>query len=80
MDMEYIIILNGSRYEGEFKNYKQNGYGKLYRANGDKYEGQFKDDKFDGIGTYYQFNGKKIKGKFKKGNPKYIIMISTKEK
>ena len=39
------IWLDGSRYEGYWKNNKANGKGRLIHADGDVYEGDWKDDK-----------------------------------
>lgn len=42
--------MDGSRYEGEWRDDRANGYGKLYHADGDIYEGSWKDDRADGFG------------------------------
>ncbi len=43
-----IILSNGDKYEGEFKNDKKNGYGIYFYDDGDKYEGVFENDKKKG--------------------------------
>ena len=54
-------------YEGEFKNGKYYGTGKIYYKNGNiKYNGEFKNNIFDGNGTFYNENGNIIyEGEFK---------------
>ena len=44
--------MDGSIYEGWWKDDNANGYGRLIRASGDIYEGEFKDGKFNGIGKF----------------------------
>ena len=44
--------VDGSKYNGNWKNDKANGFGILYHADGDIYEGDWKDDKAHGIGKY----------------------------
>ena len=45
-----------TKYEGQFLNGKEDGYGKLTINNGevDFYEGNFKKGRFHGKGTYYE--------------------------
>ena len=45
------IYPGGSKYVGEFKNYKPHGYGTFIWANGDKYFGEWKNGKAHGRGT-----------------------------
>lgn len=49
-----MAYFNGSIYDGEWKNDKQNGRGKYTYPNGNTatYEGEFKDDEFSGYGVY----------------------------
>lgn len=42
------IWLDGSRYEGYWRENKANGRGRLIHADGDVYEGEWKDDKAHG--------------------------------
>lgn len=44
---------NGTFFEGEFKNNKLNGQGKITYNNGTVYEGEFKDNKFNGQGKIH---------------------------
>lgn len=42
---------NGARYEGDWKNNKREGRGKMFGSDGKNYEGDFKDNKKEGFGT-----------------------------
>ena len=57
-----------SKYIGNFKNGKYNGFGKLFNSSNDLvYEGFFNNDNYNGKGILYK-NGKKIfEGNFKNG-------------
>ena len=57
--------LDGSRYEGYWKNDKANVKGMLYHADGDIYEGDWLDDKAHGIGLYIHTDGAKYEGTWK---------------
>ena len=46
------IWANGAKYEGEWKNNKREGKGKMSSSEGKVYEGDFKDNKKDGFGTF----------------------------
>lgn len=48
-----LVYQDGSIYEGEWANNKQNGNGRLIHKNKDVYIGNFVDDKADGEGVYY---------------------------
>ena len=58
----YQIWLDGSLYEGYWKNDKANGRGRLIHADGDVYEGDWKDDKAHGYGIYIHNDGKRYEG------------------
>ena len=58
---------NGSKYVGEYKDYKLHGQGTLTFTDGDKYVGGFRDDKQHGQGTYTFANGNKYVGEYKDG-------------
>lgn len=45
---------NGDKYDGNWKDGKKNGQGKMNFANGDEYEGLWKDDKMNGHGKMLQ--------------------------
>ena len=47
-----LILNNGTRYEGEFKNDKKNGDGELIFSDSAKYKGSFKDGFFNGYGWW----------------------------
>ena len=53
---------NGMRYEGQFRNAKMNGQGKLFKPNGDVYDGQWVDDKLYGMGTWIGHDSTKYVG------------------
>jgi len=55
-------------YEGEFKDDKFNGKGKLTRNNGEFYEGEFKEDKMCGRGKYNWPSGQVYEGEWKDDN------------
>ena len=52
-------------FEGEFQNFKREGFGKFIMSNGDIYEGEFQNDKLNGKGKYIWGNGNKYEGGFK---------------
>ena len=39
---------NGNKYDGKWKNDKEEGKGIYYYNNGDKYDGEWKNDKIEG--------------------------------
>ena len=53
---------NYPRYEGQWKEDKSCGKGKLIHADGDMYEGDWEDDKANGKGVYVHVNGAKYQG------------------
>lgn len=59
------IWLDGSKYEGYWKNDKANFKGKLTHADGDIYEGGWLDDKAEGYGVYTHTDGAKYLGYWK---------------
>ena len=59
---------NNSKYEGEFREDKKCGNGKIIFDSGDTYEGEFSDNKFNGYGHYIWFkNGHEYKGNYLNG-------------
>ena len=62
---DYLNFDEENRYEGDYKNNKREGFGKLYLVNGNRYEGEFQNDLFTGEGKYYWPNGCKYIGGFK---------------
>ena len=46
------MIINGTIYEGQLRNYKMHGYGRFIYTNGDYYEGEFQGNKKHGKGRY----------------------------
>lgn len=57
--------IDGSRYEGYWKNDKANLKGMLFHADGDVYEGEWLDDKAHGFGIYTHTDGAKYEGNWK---------------
>ena len=73
---------NGDFYEGQFKNGKKNGQGKMTHANGSAYEGQFKNGKKDGQGKLTIEDGlgfRVYEGKFVRGVQAFIEAKSERE-
>ena len=58
---------NYSKYEGEFKNGKKNGKGKIMYENGWIYEGEFSNDNQSGFGRLIQNDNEKYEGEWKNG-------------
>ena len=58
---------SGYKYEGEWKNNKQNGQGTASFPNGDKYIGEFEDGQFHAKGTYTFADGEQYVGEHKDG-------------
>ena len=56
-----------NQYEGDFKNKKRHGYGKLTFGDGSIYIGEFKDDKMCGYGRFKRKDGNHFVGEFKNG-------------
>jgi len=60
---------HGSTYEGEHKDDKRHGQGKLTFADGTTYEGRWKDGKPHGQGKQAFADGTTYEGRWKDGNP-----------
>jgi len=43
-----IYLLNGDRYEGDWKNNERNGYGIFFWNNGNVFKGEWRNDLMDG--------------------------------
>jgi len=59
------VLPDGSLYEGDWQNDKQNGYGRMIHLDGDVYEGQWKDNKAHGKGRYQHADGSTYDGEWK---------------
>ena len=59
------IWMDGSKYEGYWKNDKASVRGKLIHADGDIYDGEWVDDKAEGYGVYSHMDGAKYEGYWK---------------
>lgn len=62
-----ITLLDGSVYEGSFKEGIPHGEGRLTTTNGDRYVGGFENGVIHGEGLYLFANGSKYRGDFKRG-------------
>ena len=58
-------LKDGSKYTGQWKGSKREGYGTLILKNGATYEGQWSDDKRNGQGTFRDSNGDLYVGEWK---------------
>lgn len=65
----FVSIDGNTRYEGDFKNGKRDGYGKLKRPAGFWYEGTFADGYPEGEGTMFYSDGFVFRGEFHLGKP-----------
>ena len=63
-----MTVAGGSVYEGEFKNNKLHGKGKMTCADSTVAEGEFKNDKLHGQGKMTFVDGTVYDGKFKDNN------------
>ena len=61
-----LVTKNGEIYEGDWKDYKANGFG-IYISKEVKFEGKWKDDRQEGIGIETWANGTNFNGEFKGG-------------
>ncbi len=55
--MKVHFYSNGDKYECEFKNDKNEGYGILYYPDGNRYEGEWKNNLMEGYGIVYCSDG-----------------------
>ena len=55
----------GGKYDGEWKNDSQHGYGIYTLPNGEKYDGEWKDGNFNGYGIYTFLDGTSKEGEWK---------------
>ncbi len=53
------------RYDGEWKDGRENGHGVAVAANGDLYEGEWRDGRRNGHGVYLWANGDRYDGQWK---------------
>lgn len=63
-----MILINGDRYEGNWKDGQLNGFGKCIKANNSVYEGEYLNGEKDGNGIITWANGNKYEGGWKDGN------------
>ncbi|MEM8906395.1 MAG: caspase family protein, partial [Bacteroidota bacterium] len=62
-----FAYVDGSKYEGQFKAGKLDGWGTWYYPDGDKYIGAFKDNYSHGRGTIYHADGRQTVGNWLEG-------------
>ena len=62
-----FIMVNGTKYVGEFKENQMNGQGTLIYTDGTKYVGEFKENQMNGQGTLTYKDGRKYIGEFRWG-------------
>lgn len=67
-------------YQGQVKNHRMTGKGKLTYANGDTYEGEFVNGAFDGQGTFTSHQGWTYEGQFQTGQPHGKGKLTTVDK
>ena len=66
---DYKLVENKfGRYQGEIKDSKFNGKGKMIFSNDESYFGQWKNNKMHGFGTYKYNDGSTYIGEFNNGN------------
>jgi hypothetical protein len=58
---------DGSKYQGEFRNGKLDGWGAWFYPNGDRYVGAFRENLKHGKGTLYREDGSKVAGIWEEG-------------
>ena len=52
-ELNIILMVNGDRYEGDFRNELREGKGIMYYYDGEKYEGDWRNGIKHGKGIYY---------------------------
>lgn len=60
-----VVPTTEARYEGEFKENKKEGVGRIWWSNGDRYLGDWKKDTKDGFGVMMWENGDRYDGNWK---------------
>lgn len=67
VDFQKHVLLDGTLYEGGWKNSHYDGFGKLVLTNSDTYEGGFCRGKFHGYGVYHCASLGGYEGQFREG-------------
>ena len=73
------VYIDGSKYEGEFKNGKLHGQGIWFYPDGEKYIGGFKNNYSHGLGAIYHLDGTQTNGEWVDGEFMNIRMANTPE-
>ena len=55
-----MYMANGSKYQGDWKNNKEEGYGIYTWPDGSRYEGDWKNGKQDGKGKNFRGRGQQV--------------------
>ena len=71
--------IDGSKYEGEFKNDEYEGHGIKVFSNGEKYEGEFHKGNMHGKGILYSLNGINLEGTWNFGKKNGIFKKTAKD-
>jgi hypothetical protein len=71
-----FIYDNGNKYEGDWKDTKQEGQGTMIIPNSNKYIGEWKNGNPDGHGTIISPNGDKYVSQWKDGIPEKQVTIT----
>ncbi|MBM2830014.1 MAG: hypothetical protein HW411_804 [Gammaproteobacteria bacterium] len=66
-----------SKYEGDYKEGKADGYGVLTTPGESRYEGEFKDNNMHGYGVVISTDGKRLKGNYLNGIPQGTFTLTT---
>ena len=56
------VWIDGSLYEGHWKNGKAHGIGRMIHADGDVFIGEWANDSCNGSGKYYHYEGAVYEG------------------
>ena len=65
-----MLLKNGEKYVGQFKNDLIDGYGIYFYSNGKRYEGNWRKSVKEGSGVLYSSNGRvEFRGNWMNGRP-----------
>ncbi|KAK3791399.1 hypothetical protein RRG08_012581 [Elysia crispata] len=71
-----LILGDGAKYRGHFKQGLFSGLGVINFPDGSKYEGDFSQGNFQGYGTFYRHDGMRYEGEFKDGSMHGLGLVS----
>lgn len=75
----FIDNIPFSRYEGDYKEGKVDGYGVLTTPGESRYEGEFKGNNMHGHGVVISTDGKRLEGNYLNGVPHGAFTLTTPE-